>query len=96
MLFREFEYREAKDSFGELDSHIKVLSRPYNTTKFLLRFHNMDDVNSRNVSTSVFNGPLGQGRAVEMSLTANQPKTEMISKRLNWNNLGLNNPSFAI
>ena len=84
-----------EDSFSDLDPYIKLLSRPFSTNKFLLRFHNMDENNTRYVNTSVFARSSGKGTVTEMSLTANQPKSQMISKRYNWNNLGLNNPSFA-
>lgn len=75
---------------------MKVLARPMSTTKFLLRFHNMDETVTKNVSTSVFtNTNYAATKVVETSLTANQAKADMIKKRLNWNGLQLNNPAFA-
>lgn len=55
----------------------------------------MDEVNTRNVDTSVFARSSGSGKVVEMSLTANQAKSDMVTKKYNWNNLGINNPNFA-
>ena len=56
----------------------------------------MDEGASHNVSTVVFNRASGaKGSPVEMSLTYNQAKTDMIRNRFDWNKLGLNNPAFA-
>jgi hypothetical protein len=82
--------------FGEVGSSIKILTRPIAPTKFLLRFQNMDDVNTNTVNTTVFkNSAYGAGTVVEMSLTVNQAKADMIKSRFNWNGLQLNNPAFA-
>jgi len=83
-------------TFGEVDPEVKILSRPMSTTKFLLRFHNTNEDLTKTVSTSVFNNANYAATTVlETSLTANQAKTDMIKKRLNWNGLQLNNPAFA-
>lgn len=72
------------------------MTRPLKENKFLLRFQNMNDKEDKFVDTSVFQSErLGVGKVVETSLTANQPKTEMIKNRFDWNNLGLNNPGLA-
>lgn len=84
------------DSFEQIDPEVKLLCRPLSPIKFLLRFHNMNEDDTKSVSTDVFSSSkLGQGSVVEMSLSVNQPKADMISKRYNWNGLELNNPSFA-
>jgi len=74
---------------------VKVFSKALSTTKFLFRFHNLDETQTRNVSTSIFqSSSRGTGKVTEMSLTANQPKADMIKNRMNWNGLKLNDPSF--
>jgi len=83
-------------AFGEVDPEVKILSRPMSTNKFLLRFHNTNEVVPKTVSTSVFsNSNFAATAVLETSLTANQAKTDMIKKRLNWNGYQLNNPAFA-
>ncbi len=82
--------------FVQLSGSIKLMTRPMGTNKFLLRFQNMDETTSQDVSTQVFsNSNYAKSVVTEMSLTANQAKTEMISKRFNWNGLKLNDPSIA-
>jgi len=72
------------------------MARPMGTNKFLLRFQNMDEGSSQDVSTQVFKNPnYASASVVETSLTANQGKSDMISKRFNWNGLKLNDPSFV-
>jgi len=94
--FEESEDTLDSGNFRDFDQSIKLLSRPITSTKFLFRFQNMDETDTKYVDTAVFTSPnYGQGSVVEMSLTANQPKTEMINKRFNWNGLELNNPDFA-
>jgi len=84
------------DNFNDFGQDIKLLSRPLSLTKFLLRFHNTNEFLSNNISTKVFSNSQNAGGTVtEMSLTANQPKLDMIKKRFNWNGLDLNNPSYA-
>jgi len=84
-------------AFGDFGSDIKLLSRPLSTNKFLLRFQNMNENKTLSIPTSVFSNSKqnAQGKVVEMSLTANQPKKDMIKKRYNWNGLNLSDPSFA-
>jgi len=74
---------------------VKLFSKPISSTKYLFRFHNMDETQTRNVSTSIFQSSShGTGKVTEMSLTYNQPKADMIKNRFNWNGLKLNDPSF--
>ena len=55
----------------------------------------MNEKAIQSVSTKVFTNPnYPKGTVTEMSLTYNQPKGDMIRKRLNWNGLKLNDPSF--
>lgn len=83
-------------NFNDFGQDIKLLSRPLSPGKFLLRFQNTNEVQSNNVSTAVFtNSASANGKVTEMSLTANQPKSDMIKKRFNWNGLDLNNPNYA-
>jgi catechol 2,3-dioxygenase-like lactoylglutathione lyase family enzyme len=82
--------------FVQVSGSIKLMTRPMGTNRFLLRFQNMDETTSQDVSTQVFsNSNYAKSVVTEMSLTANQAKTEMISKRFNWNGLKLNDPSIA-
>jgi len=75
--------------------YIKVLSRAYNYTTIMYRFHNMDEKNSRAVPVSVFQtSAYGKATVTEMSLSFNQPKAEMIKNKLNWNGKIYNNPAF--
>ena len=63
--------------------------------KFVLRYQNMNEKSNLTVPTKVFTNPnFTKGNVNEMSLTYNQPKSDMIKKRLNWNGLKLNDPSF--
>jgi hypothetical protein len=79
------------------DPRIKWLCRPLSTTKFVLRFQNMDENDTLEVSTDVFASDShgGSGSVVEMALSLNQAKSDMIKSRLNWNGLDLNNPAYA-
>jgi len=82
--------------FTQISGSIKLMTRPMGTNKFLLRFQNMDETTSQDVSTQVFsNSNYAKSTVTEMSLTANQSKRDMIAKRFNWNGLKLNDPSFA-
>lgn len=96
-----FENRSENDqmefgNFNDFGQDIKLLSRPLSPGKFLLRFQNTNEIQSNNVSTAVFtNSAFAGGKVTEMSLTANQPKLDMIKKRFNWNGLDLNDPSYA-
>ena len=64
--------------------------------KYLLRFQNMDEGKTKNLSTGVFkNSVHGVGKVTEMSLTANQKKVDMIKNRMNWNGMKLNDESFV-
>jgi len=82
--------------FIDIDPMVKLTTRPINATQFLLRFHNMDDASNRTVHNSVFKSPAYASlHVVETSLSANQPKTEMLKRKLNWNGLDLNNPNYA-
>jgi len=82
-------------AFGDFGENIKLLTRPLGPTKFVLRFQNMNEKAIQSVSTKVFTNPnYPKGTVTEMSLTYNQPKGDMIRKRLNWNGLKLNDPSF--
>jgi len=81
---------------AEFPSDVKLTSRPLTPTKFMLRFQNMNEKTNQTVTTKVFDNPLYSKKTVtEMSLTYNQAKKDMISKRFNWNGLKLNDPSFV-
>ena len=93
-----FVKQEAPKSSGftQISGPTKLMTRPLGSNKFLLRFQNMDETTSQDVSTQVFGNPnYSKSVVTEMSLTANQAKKDMISKRFNWNGLKLNDPSFA-
>ena len=78
------------------DPRIKLLCRPLSTTKFVLRFQNMDENETLEVSTEFFESDShGRGSVVEMALSLNQAKSDMIKSRMNWNGLDLNNPAFV-
>ena len=56
----------------------------------------MDEAESINVPTQIFaNSKHSQHSVVEMALSNNQKKADMITKRINWNGLDLNNPAYA-
>jgi len=94
--FIEKKQQQKKTGFIQYNDKIKLMARPMGTNKFLLRFQNMDETTSQDVSTQVFSNPnYPKANIVETSLTANQAKTDMINKRFNWNGLKLNDPSFA-
>lgn len=79
------------------DPRIKLLTRPLSTTKFVMRFQNMDENETLEVSTEFFESDShgGRGSVVEMALSLNQAKSDMIKSRMNWNGLDLNNPAFV-
>jgi hypothetical protein len=55
----------------------------------------MDENNNRTVPNSFFqSSAFGQASVLEMSLSFNQPKEEMIKNKLNWNGNIFNNPSY--
>jgi len=85
-----------KSMYEGLDlDYIKILARPLGTLRFLYRFQNLDETQTRSVSTSVFQGPaLKLAKVTEMSLSANQAKADMVKKKFNWNGRLLNNASF--
>lgn len=75
--------------------YIKIMSRPITTLKFLYRFQNLDETQTRTVSTSVFQSQvLKLAKVTEMALSANQAKADMVKSKFNWNGRVLNNPSF--
>jgi len=75
---------------------VKIFGRAWAVNKYLLRFQNMDEKETKNVSTGVFkNSAHGVGKVTEMSLTANQAKADMIKNRMNWNGMKLNDESFV-
>lgn len=91
----ETQEQQGFGDFSNIGKDIKLIARPLSTSKFLVRFQNMNEYQTNSVSTNVFSNAQGSGTVTEMSLTANQPKTAMIQRRYNWNGLKLNDPSFA-
>lgn len=87
----------SRSPMSTMDPRIKWLCRPLSTTKLVLRFQNMDENDTLEVSTDVFASDShgGRGSVVEMALSLNQAKSDMIKSRLNWNGLDLNNPAYA-
>lgn len=84
------------NEFSELNNRIKWTTRPLTASKFLFRFQNMHPEETREVSHEIFNSPfLGEGDVKEMSLSANQLKSEMVKNKFDWNRLGLNNRDHA-
>jgi len=75
---------------------VKIFGRAWSKNKYLLRFQNMDERQTKNLNTEVFkNSVHGVGKVTEMSLTANQKKADMIKNRMNWNGMKLNDESFV-
>jgi hypothetical protein len=55
----------------------------------------MDENNNRTVPVSFFqSSAYGNGSVVEMTLTFNQPKAQMIKNKLNWNGNIFNNQAY--
>lgn len=77
---------ESHTELLKLPSDVKLLVKPNNLTSFVVRLHNMNEDKAVKVkSTFLFPAEeLGEYELVEMSLSANQRKEDMLNRKLDW------------
>ena len=76
-----------KDKFS-LPEGVKLLVKTNCKCSFVVWFHNFNENKSVQIDTSFFKNAAPKAKSynlTEVSLTANQLKTEAVAKRLNWN-----------
>ena len=74
-----------------LPKNVKVVYKPYSATEFVVWIHNLNE-KSVKVPVAALQENASQSVTLEeLSLSANQPKAEMLKKKLLWN--GAKRPS---
>lgn len=81
-----FSGKESTVSVIELPRNVKVMIRPNSAVEFIVRLHNMNE-NTVSVDRGYFDSLAnGNGYTLEeLNLSANQLRSQVTSRKLNWN-----------